>query len=84
MSATNAAEILGTVIDNGQSQLERSSTGLAFSGLVAGLCISFGAVSLAVFAGLTGGIVLVTLLNWGQVLGSKKEIPLPGRFAPGE
>lgn len=62
MSATNAAEILRTVIEDGQSELERSSTGLAFSGLVAGLCISFGAVALAVFAGLTGGMGLVPIL----------------------
>ena len=62
MSATNAAEILRTVIENGRSELERSTVGLAFSGFVAGLCISFGAVSLAVFAGLTGGIGLAPIL----------------------
>jgi formate-nitrite transporter family protein len=62
VSATNAAEILRTVIENGQSELERSTMGLALSGLVAGLCISFGVAALAVFAGLTGGMGLVPIL----------------------
>jgi formate/nitrite transporter FocA (FNT family) len=62
MPATDAAQILRTVIEDGQSQLERASAGLAFSGLVAGLCVSFGAVATAVFAGLTGGPGLVPIL----------------------
>jgi hypothetical protein len=35
MPATNAAEILRTVIEDGQSELERATPGLAFSGFVA-------------------------------------------------
>ncbi len=62
MSATNAAEILRIVIDDGQSELERASPGLAFSGFVGGLCVSFGAVALAVFAALTGGMGIVPML----------------------
>jgi formate/nitrite transporter FocA (FNT family) len=63
MSATDAAEILKTIIKDGQSQLERSSIGLAFSGFAAGLCISFSTAALAVFAMLTGGgLGLIPLL----------------------
>jgi len=62
MSATDAAEILRTVINDGQSELERSSTGLAFSGFAGGLCISFGAAAIAAFAALTGGLGIVPIL----------------------
>ncbi len=62
MSATNAAEVMRTVIEDGQSELERASLGLAFSGFVAGLCVPFGAVAMATFAGLTGGMGLVPIL----------------------
>jgi formate/nitrite transporter FocA (FNT family) len=62
VSATDAAEILRTVIKDGQSELERSSTGLAFSGFAGGLCISFGAAAIAVFAALTGGLGLAPIL----------------------
>ena len=62
MPATNAAEIMRTVIDDGQSELERATPGLAFSGFVGGLCVSFGAVALAFFAALNGNLGLVPIL----------------------
>ena len=62
MSATDAAEILRTVIKDGQSELERSPTGLAFSGFAGGLCVSFGVAALAVFAALTGSMGVVPML----------------------
>lgn len=61
-AGTNAAEILRTVIEDGQLELERASLGLAFSGFIAGLCVPFGAVAMATFAGLTGGMGLVPIL----------------------
>ena len=51
LSATNAAEVMRTVIEDGQSELERASLGLAFSGFVAGLCVPFGAVAMATIRG---------------------------------
>lgn len=62
MPATNAAEIMRTVIEDGQSQLKRATPGLAFSGFAAGLNVPFGAVAMAVFAGLTGGRGVVPIL----------------------
>jgi formate/nitrite transporter FocA (FNT family) len=62
MPATNAAEIMRTVIEDGQSELERGTPGLAFSGFVAGLNVPFGAVATAVFAVLTGGMGIVPML----------------------
>ncbi len=62
MPAPNAAQILRAVIKDGRSELERASLGLAFSGFVAGLCVPFGAMALAVFASLTGGVGLVPIL----------------------
>jgi formate/nitrite transporter FocA (FNT family) len=62
MPATNAAEIMRAVIEDGQSELERATPGLAFSGFVAGLNVPFGAVATAVFAAMTGGMGLVPIL----------------------
>jgi formate/nitrite transporter FocA (FNT family) len=62
MPATNAAEILRTTIEEGQSELERSSVGLAFSGFIAGLNVPFGAVATAVMAVLAGGMGVVPIL----------------------
>jgi formate/nitrite transporter FocA (FNT family) len=48
MAATKSpAEILETVVEDGRKELRRGGTGLAFSGLAAGLNISFSAVALA-------------------------------------
>ncbi len=63
MPATNAAETLRTVIEDGQSELDRATPGLAFSGFVAGLNVPFGAVAMAVFAVLTGGMGVVPALH---------------------
>jgi hypothetical protein len=52
----SAGEILEAVVEDGQEELSRASTGLAISGLAAGLNISFGAVALGV-VGATGGSV---------------------------
>lgn len=57
-----AGEILETVVEDGQKELERASAGLAFSGFAAGLNISFGAVALAVVGSMTGGVGLAALL----------------------
>lgn len=50
------------MINDGQSELERSPAGLAFSGIAGGLCISFGAAAIAIFAALSGGIGVVPIL----------------------
>ncbi len=56
MSASKTAgEILESVVEDGQEELSRASTGLALSGLAAGLNISFGAVALGVVGAATGG-----------------------------
>jgi formate-nitrite transporter family protein len=52
-----AGEILDSVLDDGQEELSRASTGLAFSGFAGGLNISFGAVTLGVVGAVTGGSV---------------------------
>lgn len=62
MAATKTpAEILETVVEDGRKELRRGGTGLAFSGLAAGLNISFSAVALAVIGSLTGGIGLAAI-----------------------
>jgi formate/nitrite transporter FocA (FNT family) len=55
-ASKTAAEILESVVEDGRKELERGSTGLAFSGFAAGLNISFSAVALAVVASVTGGL----------------------------
>lgn len=55
------AEILEAVIEDGRKELRRGDTGLAFSGLSAGLNISFSAVALAVVGSLTGGVGLAAI-----------------------
>jgi formate/nitrite transporter FocA (FNT family) len=62
LSASDSAEILRDVIADGQSELERATPGLAFSGFVAGLNVSFGAIAMGIFAALTGGMGLVPIL----------------------
>ncbi len=60
-STKTAAEILEAVVEDGRQELARGSTGLAFSGFVAGLNISFSAIALAVVGALTGGIGLAAI-----------------------
>src|SRR5918911_2992573 len=60
MTATkDAGEILETIIEDGNAELSRGSAGLAFSGLAAGLNISFSTVALAIVGSLTGSIGLL-------------------------
>ena len=62
MAATKSpAEILEAVVEDGRKELRRGDTGLAFSGLAAGLNISFSAIALAVVGSLTGGIGLAAI-----------------------
>ena len=56
-----AGEIYEEVLEDGREELERASTGLAFSAFSAGLNISFSAIALAVVGSLTGGIGLVAM-----------------------
>src|SRR5215216_28996 len=55
------AEILESVIEDGRKELRRGGTGLAFSGLGAGLNISFSVIALAVIGSLTGGVGLAAI-----------------------
>jgi formate/nitrite transporter FocA (FNT family) len=57
-----AGEILEAVVEDGRKELDRASSGLAFSGFAAGLNISFGAVAMAVVGGMTGEIGLAAML----------------------
>ena len=57
----SAGEILEAVVKDGREELDRASLGLAFSGVAAGLNISFSAVALVVGA-LTGGVGLAAYL----------------------
>ena len=62
MAATKkAGEIYKDVVEDGREELERASTGLAFSAFSAGLNISFSAIALAVVGSLTGGIGLLAM-----------------------
>ena len=54
-------EILEAVVEDGRKELRRGSPGLAFSGLAAGLNISFSAVAVAVIGSLTGGIGIAAI-----------------------
>ncbi|MGI8649435.1 MAG: formate/nitrite transporter family protein [Rubrobacter sp.] len=60
----NAGEILEAVVEDGREELDRASLGLAFSGLAAGLNISFSAVALGVVGALTGGVGLAAILAY--------------------
>ena len=57
----SAGEIYETVAEEGRANLSRASLGLAFSGLAAGLNISFGAVSMFSVAAITGGVSLAAI-----------------------
>lgn len=63
-ASKTAGEILEAVIEDGREELGRASAGLAFSGLAAGLNISFSAVALAVVGSMTGGIGLLAMLAY--------------------
>lgn len=56
-----AGEIYDTVAEEGRMNLSRASLGLAFSGLGAGLNISFGALAMFSVANLTGGVGLAAI-----------------------
>src|ERR671921_315356 len=60
----SAGEILEAVVKDGREELDRASLGLAFSGVAAGLNISFSAVALAVVGALTGGVGLLAYLAY--------------------
>ncbi|MGB3683659.1 MAG: formate/nitrite transporter family protein [Rubrobacteraceae bacterium] len=54
-------EIYDAVEEEGRENLSRASLGLAFSGLGAGLNISFGALAMFSVAGMTGGVGLAAI-----------------------
>ena len=54
-------EIYEAVEEEGRGNLSRASLGLAFSGLSAGLNISFGALAMFSVAGMTGGVGLAAI-----------------------
>lgn len=54
-------EIYESVEEEGRENLSRASLGLAFSGLSAGLNISFGALAMFSIAGITGGVGLAAI-----------------------
>jgi formate/nitrite transporter FocA (FNT family) len=56
-----AGEIYDTVAEEGRANLSRASLGLAFSGLGAGLNISFGALAMFSVADLTGEVGLAAI-----------------------
>ncbi len=57
-----AGEILEAVVKDGREELDRASLGLAFSGVAAGLDISFSAVALGTVGALTSGVGLTAYL----------------------
>lgn len=57
----SAGEIYETVTEEGRANLSRASLGLAFSGLGAGLNISFGALAMFSVANLTGGVGITAI-----------------------
>ena len=63
-ASKTAGEILEAVVEDGREELGRASAGLAFSGLAAGLNISFSALALAVVGSMTGGIGLLAMLAY--------------------
>lgn len=56
-----AGEIYETVAEDGRANLSRASLGLAFSGLGAGLNISFGALAMFSVASITDGVGLAAI-----------------------
>ena len=58
----SASEILEVVVKDGREELDRASLGLAFSGVAAGLNISFSAVALGIVCALIGGVGLAAYL----------------------
>ena len=58
----SASEILVVVVKVGREELDRASLGLAFSGVAAGLNISFSAVDLGIVSALIGGVGLAAYL----------------------
>lgn len=81
-----APEILKTVIEDGRENLARANAGLAlcvarsteifmsvFAGETPLLGYLLGFLAPATLGNTIGGVVLVTLLNFGQVVGSDKE-----------
>jgi formate-nitrite transporter family protein len=58
----SASEILEAVVKDGREELDRASLGLAFSGVAAGLNISFSAVDLGIVSALIGGVGLAAYL----------------------
>lgn len=61
-ASKTAGEILEAVVEDGQNELERANAGLAFSGLAAGLNVSFGTIALGVVGSLAGEIGLAAML----------------------
>ena len=57
-----APEILDTVIEDVRENLARANTGLALSGLAAGLNISFSALAPGVVGEMTGSVGIVAML----------------------
>jgi formate/nitrite transporter FocA (FNT family) len=58
----SAGEILEAVVEDGYEELGRASTGLALSGLAAGLNVSFGAMALGVVGAAAGGSGILSAL----------------------
>lgn len=56
-----AGEIYETIAEEGRTNLSRASLGLAFSGLGAGLNISFGALAMFSVASMSGGVGLAAI-----------------------
>ncbi len=63
-ASKTAGEILEAVVEDGREELGRASAGLAFSGLAAGLNISFSALALTVVGSMTGGIGPLAMLAY--------------------
>lgn len=60
-ASKKATEILEDVIEDGRYELDRATTGLALSGIAAGLMISIGSLALAFVAGITGEVGLAAM-----------------------
>ena len=61
-ASKTAGEILEAVVEDGNKELQRANAGLAFSGVAAGLNVSFSALALAVVGSMTGQIGLTAML----------------------
>ncbi len=59
--AKTARKIYYDIIEDGRTNLDRASLGLAFSGFAAGLNISFGAMAMFSVAAMTGGVGLTAM-----------------------